>query len=431
MALAPEEVRVLRDGARNVLARNDRGTFIAPGPHQYPGQWNWDAALIAIGLAHVDPPRARHEVLQLLRGQWDNGMVPHIVFWTETTDYFPGPEVWNSNSFAGAPTIPVTGITQPPVLATAVRILHERDPDSGFLEQVLPAIERWHQWLDRERRVEDALVTLAHPWESGTDDSPRFDGPLKRMSVDTSTALQRRDTRHVPADQRPTDWQYHCYRTMVETLRQSGYRLSPRSAPFAYSDVGFTSILARAEEDLAALWGLVGEPGDRSKQRLESLRLGIAAAWDAGTRRFLDRDLITGNVVLDSGYCSAGLLPLYAGAVDDSQRVAMAASMWHGDQFGPSPEAPWALTSVAKTHPSFEPMRYWRGPVWVNVNWFLIRGLQANGLDEDAATLREHTLDLVMRHGMFEFYDPRTGRGLGSSEFSWTAALTLDLLARP
>lgn len=128
---------------------------------------------------------------------------------------------------------------------------------------------------------------------------------------------------------------------------------------------------------------------------------------------------------------SPTLLPLYAGVVDTDQSVFLSEGLWGEQRFGPSTSHPWAVTSVAKTHPGFDSVRYWRGPVWVNMNWFLIRGLQRCGRVDEADRLRRHTLDLVSQHGMYEYYDPETGRGRGSPDFSWTAALTLDLLERP
>ena len=88
------------------------------------------------------------------------------------------------------------------------------------------------------------------------------------------------------------------------------------------------------------------------------------------------------------------------------------------------------MTSASKASPAFDPRRYWRGPVWVNVNWFFIRGLEHAGLLAEANELRRMTLELVGRSGFFEYYDPRSGEPLGVSDFSWSAALTLDLLLR-
>ena len=45
--------------------------------------------------------------------------------------------------------------------------------------------------------------------------------------------------------------------------------------------------------------------------------------------------------------------------------------------------------------PAFDPIRYWRGPVWVIVNWLVADGLSRNGRLADAASLRAETRELV------------------------------------
>ena len=109
--------------ARAVLAANDMGSFVRPGKELYPHQWNWDSAFVALGLAQVEPERGRAEVRSLLSGQWNDGMVPHIVFHVPAPDYFPGAELWDSAACEQAPEVPTSGLTQPPVLASAVRDL--------------------------------------------------------------------------------------------------------------------------------------------------------------------------------------------------------------------------------------------------------------------------------------------------------------------
>jgi glycogen debranching enzyme len=139
-----------------------------------------------------------------------------------------------------------------------------------------------------------------------------------------------------------------------------------------------------------------------------------------------DSDADTAEETID------GLFPLYAGVPDRQQaRRLFEEALWAPTRFGPSPEAPWAVTSASKASPAFDPRRYWRGPVWVNVNWFLVRGLEGAGLHAEADELRRMTLELVRRSGFFEYYDPRSGEPLGVSDFCWSAALTLDLLLRP
>jgi glycogen debranching enzyme len=86
---------------------------------------------------------------------------------------------------------------------------------------------------------------------------------------------------------------------------------------------------------------------------------------------------------------------------------------------------------VASSDPhgeGFDPIRYWRGPVWVLVNWLVADGLVHAGFADRAQALRVETRALV-EEGFTEYYDPRDGAGIGGRGFSWSAALTLDWLA--
>ena len=111
----------LAEQAWAVLRENDEGIFVKPSQRLYPFQWNWDSAFVALGLAGVDPERGRTEVRSLLRGQWADGMVPHIVFHTQRDDYRPGPELWQSAECDGAPG-------RPDVRADAAACPRHRDP---------------------------------------------------------------------------------------------------------------------------------------------------------------------------------------------------------------------------------------------------------------------------------------------------------------
>jgi hypothetical protein len=402
----------LADRALDVLRRNDTGTYVRPGPLAYPFQWNWDSALVALGLARVDPARGRTEVRSLLRGQWTDGMVPHVVYHEQGVDYSPGPELWGDEPPPAAPDVATSGITQPPVLATAVRALHEAEPDRPFLEETLPAIEAWHHWLHRDRSLDDSgLVAIVHPWESA-DNSPRFDAALARIRSRELT-FARTDRRHLDAAERPTDLDYGRYVEIVERLRDCGYRpASAADAPFAYVDLCFNSILAVAEEDLAWLLAEAGEDGARAAQAAARVRAALADRWDEADAAYRERDLHGEEGTTDS---VADLFPLYAGVPDARQaRRLVDERLWAAERFGPSPQAPWAATTVAKSSDAFDPRCYWRGPVWINVNWFLVRGLERCGLTAEPAELRRLTLALVEASGFAEYYHPSTGEPLGS-----------------
>jgi glycogen debranching enzyme len=76
----------------------------------------------------------------------------------------------------------------------------------------------------------------------------------------------------------------------------------------------------------------------------------------------------------------------------------------------------------------FHPKLYWSGPSWVNTNWLVIDGLNRYGFKDHASALRETTLEMVDKSGCYEYFDPLNGEAAGAANFSWTAALAIDLL---
>ncbi len=306
----------------------------------------------------------------------------------------------------GAPEVPTSGITQPPVLATAVRALHEADPDPGFLEEVVPALERWHRWLHDERAGESGLVAILHPWEAA-DNSPRFDAALARLEITAVPGVERTDRRVVAADERPTDTDYVRYRYLVERLREQDYRPgSLADAPLVYVDLTFNSILAAAEDDLAVLWSELGEDARRASDAARRLREALSGRWDEARAIYTEDDAEgTADETID------GLFPLYAGVPSAAQaRRLFDEALWSPVRFGPSREAPWAVTSASKASTAFDPRRYWRGPIWVNINWFLVQGLARAGLRAEAHRARSADARARLEVGVCRVLRPEDGR---------------------
>ncbi len=206
----PEE---LASRAEKILRQNDMGGWTKAAPDLYPHQWSWDSAFIAIGLAHLDTRRATQELATLFRCQWYTGKVPHIVFNQDAPpeSYFPGPEHWAAAA-PEAPDAPPTpaltsGLCQPPVHAMAVwriwEVARERGGEAlagarSFLRDIYPRLFDWHRYLATYRDPEESgLVTIYHPWESGTDNSPRWNAALERISVGELPAHPRPDLQGV------------------------------------------------------------------------------------------------------------------------------------------------------------------------------------------------------------------------------------------
>jgi hypothetical protein len=425
----------LAQRALEVLEANWRGASTVPSPALYPHQWSWDSACIAIGYSHLNLERAEQELRSLFAGQWRNGLLPHIVF-AEAQDYFPGPEFWRTDTSPDAPDGRRTsGIVQPPVHATSVLQVYRSDEDheraAAFLAELLPKLDAWHSYLYRERnRGGDGLIEIWHPWESGMDNSPLWDGVLARIDLDGRVPeYQRIDRTLTDPAERPTDWEYDRYAYLVTLYRELSYDgAAIRDAcPFVVHDVLFNSLLVQANRDLAELARHAGEDPAPHERRAEQTAAALEQLWDDSESAYFDRDVRTGERIRVRA--GSAFAPLYARVPSVDRARTLVEQL---ETFG-VPVAPngWAVPSLGTDDPSFESIRYWRGPVWPIVNWVAYRGLRRNGYDDRAAQLRAGMLELARREGFWEHYNPLTGRGQGGEQFAWTAGLIVDLLAAP
>ncbi len=421
--------------ARSVLRANDQGSYTRPAPGQYPHQWNWDSAFIAIGLSHFDEERARQEIRSLLRGQWRSGMIPHIIYHQPSSEYFPDATFWQTENCPDASgDVCTSGITQPPVLATAVRAVYERSTGRAvaraFLEEVFPALLAYHRWLYRERDpLGEGLVAIVHPWESGLDDSPRWAGIMDAITPASRPAYRRTDAVHVPSDERPTDTDYDRFVYLIDLGRRAGWdqRKLVTESPFLVQDVLFNAVLHRANEDLRVLAAELNELADEIDGWLVQTSQAFAnKLWDNEGGRYLDFDLRAGSAIPE--HTIAAFIPLFAGLPDAEQARRLVAHLQDPAEYAPGTGSRYYVPTTSKASAHWNPRRYWRGPIWVVTNWLIIQGLRRYGYHDLAETVRQHTLKLVAQSGFREYYNPATGDGCGAADFSWTAALILDLL---
>lgn len=430
--------------AAYILRDNSTGLITKAAPTLYPHQWSWDAAFNAIGLATVDLPRARLELDSLFAGQWRNGMVPHIVFDPAADGYWPGPAEWECARFSEeAAVLPATsGICDPPVHAIAVdRILtvaaaaggRELEVTQGWARHLYPKLLAWHRFLARDRADKSTgLMTLFHGWESGTDNSPRWDVPYANVVVGPDLpGYVRRDKAHVAdACQRPTDGEYDRYRWLVEEAKRAGYDagLLREFGSFQVGDVLFTAIFAAANDLLAKLAGQLRKPDDVAELRdyAAQARAAVFCHVDEASGLAADVDLRTGSVLRTETI--AGFAPLIAGGMPGYLREQLVSTLT-GPRWAGHPGLRFALPpSTSPCSPVFNPECYWRGPVWPFFNWLLAWALRRDGEAGVAAQLRAGSLE-QLSDGMFaEYYHPMTGAPLGSRNQSWTAAVALDWL---
>lgn len=359
-------------------------------------------------------------------------MLPHVVYHDKPSDYFPNPEFWQIKNSPDAPEVATSGITQPPVLASIIRQIHRRAPIRDFVDEVYPHLLRWHRWLHTARDADGSgLVYIIHPWESGTDDSPRWLEVMSKITPHDLPVFQRGDTKHVAAEERPFREDYERFIYLIDIFRRYNYEPSRLLAqsPFLIQDVLFNSVLFRANEDLRALALEVGESTAEVDDWLERMRANFDEHfWDSQRGLYLDYDLRTGRRIPVN--TAMTFLPLYAGIASQEKAARLIKTYWlNPDEYSPGTRLHYAITSVSQKEPTWESRRYWRGPIWINLNWLLIIGLRSYGYDDLVEQLEQHSLELMQRWGFREYYDPQDGSGCGSLDFSWSAALAIEMIA--
>ena len=414
-----------------VLRGNWEQEYTVPSRRLYPHQWSWDSAFTAIGWARVEPARARSELESLLAAQWSDGRVPQIVFNPRTPRdaYFPGPDFWRTRDLPGALGRETSGIVQPPLHARAAWEVHRADPDPGaaFLRRVYPRLRAQHDYLLRERSDGAGLVVIVHPWESGQDNSPAWDVELAGVPAERGARVDRRDLRHVAPAERPTAQDYGRYVALAEAYRDRGYRDADTLPEhrFVVVDPLFNALLCWSEEALADIAEVIGEPALPHRRRAAQIRDAVLARlYDPAAGHFFALSG-PGGTHRSVEHTVGGLVPLVLDLPEEVVDALVRGAV--GPRFALSDRVP--LPSYDLTGHAFDATRYWRGPAWVNMSWLVLRGLQRHGRWAQAATVRAALLAVVRAGGFREYFDPLSGAGRGCTDFSWSAALTLDLLA--
>ena len=437
--MSEEADKDLLNEAEAVLKQNDRKLWTVPAGDLYPHQWLWDSCFISIGLRHMDVERAQTELRSLRRGQWSNGMLPNIVFDGDERRHI---NLWRSWVSPYAPDdIATSGITQPPLLAEAVVRVGQKlklPERRSWYKEMLPSLIDYHSWLYRDRDPHhEGLVLLLHPYECGLDNTPPWISELRKHSLpswirlieklhlDTLINLFRRDTKHVPPGQRTSNIEALAYWSALRRLRRKAYNseaLLPRSL-FAVEDLTFNCIFIRANALLKQIAKLAGQ--DLPEPLLEYMTKSEASLeqlWDESAGQYFSRSFVSNKLIEEPSI--ATLMPLYSGVITKERAERLLDLLKNPKKFSPR----WPVPSVPLDSSFYDPFKYWQGPSWINTNWLIIDGLNRSGYEAEAKVLKDRTLEMVAKSGMYEYFNPGNAEPAGAANFSWTAALTIDLL---
>ncbi len=355
--------------------------YTAPNHATYPWQWLWDSCFHAICWADLGDDRALTELRTALSVQAEDGFVPHM-------NYVRNPgvaaDLWGRDD--------ASSITQPPMYGHAVAELVRRGVDVDE-ETVAKAESGLRFLLLVRRRHPNGLVALCHPWESGADDSPRWDD-------------------FCPGGFLLESWR-PIKNQLVASIERSSAGSPVANPAFESASAGFNALVVFNAWELGAVTGRTA-----TTDRADELAGCLAGQWDESRRTWTD----AGASESGSGRTRTldGLLPMLVTA-DPGRIDAVAADLLDSSAYG-------GLCGPAGVHrqePGFDPRSYWRGPAWPQLGYLLWQGLLRHGWQAAAERLASTTVRGAMRSGFAEYWDPDDGTGGGAVPQSWTALAAL------
>jgi glucosylglycerate hydrolase len=371
--VSPAAATDLTVRARAVLEAHWREPgFCVPNAATYPWQWLWDSCFHAVCWAHLgEGDRGLVELQNALAHQGADGFVPHITYWHGGDTHA---------AFWGRPG--TSSITQPPMYGHALAELHRLGV--AVPEMLIEQARLGLRYLLTARMRDGVGPVILHPWESGCDDSPRWDAWC------------------------PAPWSRERWKIvkgeLVEAMAGGG------SARFQVASAGFCALVVFNARELA---DIVDDADLRDAA--ETLAGQLTARWDDERRTWADHVLVGPRSTASVRTLDA-LLPVLV--VEDEASVAAAfADVLDDRAFG-------GRCGPAATHraePAFDPVAYWRGPAWPQLTYLLWVAARRRGDDVAAAGLAGRLIAGATRSGQAEYWHPDTGEGLGAMPQSWTA----------
>lgn len=376
--------------------------FCVPNQETYPHQWLWDSCFHALVWSSLGSDRGVAEVENVLANQAVDGFVPHMTYWTKPdfhADYWGRP---------GA-----SSITQPPMYGHAIVELVKADyavtPD--LVEQAVRGLLH----LAARPRTEGNLIPVFHPWETGCDDSARWDGWIDRSGVD-SAAVQSLLTGPEHAELRQATWREQKNGYVADlVLSEFGHAIN--STGFVVGSVGFNALVSFNARELAFINGPWQEPLHDLADELDD---AVAKRWNG--EGWTDDGGPDGSDSVDSNTIRTldAALPLL---VDPRPNVfdSIIDTAGFGAPFGPR--------GVHLGEPSYDPDRYWRGPSWPQLTYLIMIAAERAGEEAIAASVAKSLVGGASVSGLSEYWNPETGEGFGARPQTW-AGIAICALSR-
>ncbi len=448
--------KILTDNQFVTQYNNKKYKGISPSSEYYYHAWFWDSVFHAMALVHSDPTLALENIKFLTDSQWENGHIGHIIYRFEELPYFPGKTFWHTEGKSKSGIIS-SGIIQPPILAIGLRYVYEHLHDETLRKQfttsLVPAVEKYHIYLKNTHdRENSGLISIFHPWSSGSDNAIIFDRQMRAIAltdipqqVFEEVRDKRVDNKVGDNETRPLEEDYYRFLYLVHLGNKLGwdYEKIPDHFPFAVKDVSVNGLWCFANEALGQLLVSVNREKDAEKYFTwtKQTRHALQECWDQQKGGFTNVDVVNGGWIQEYSESFANFMPFLTGNIPSSQLEKLLAKLEDPNQYW----VKYPVPSVPINHPQFELKRYWRGPTWPAINYFIVFGLQKilqntsdvytkqqkERIERVRQTLIKKTMQMIEKEGFYENFipaKPTDGKsGNGFANFSWTAAVYILL----
>ena len=367
----------LTQQAQQVMEANwDPLGYTAPNPERYEWQWLWDSCFHAVIWAELGfGDRAVTELAVLLDTMEPSGFLPHMNYLKDPTAPV---------DFWGRPG--TSSITQPPMFGHAIAELVRRGV-AVPPELVDKAIQGLRFFLEFRRHEPSGLVRLCHPWESGADNNPRWDGYYTLPHGDES-------------------WQDEKI-GFLETIVRTADGTPLSNPAFDVASPYFTSLVA------FNIFELANATGAMDAAEAHPLVAAVEDSWDDELGTWVD----VGSPKADR---SAPVLDALLCILVDSSEARLervAAQLRDPQMFA----APYGPAGVAQSYPGYDGDGYWRGSAWPQLTYLLWVALRQRGRAEPAAAVAEQLKQGAVRSGFAEHWNPQNAKPGGAVPQSWAA----------
>jgi putative isomerase len=339
---------------------------IAPSNYYYFGVWPWDASFHAVGVSRWDPILAREQLQIILDNQQESGA------------FFNCYDIWGN-------ILREPG--QPPVYPWATMIVDQRNPDTAFLKMAYRKFIRYEEhWMRDRGGKEEGLFHYGGPepfWESGWDNAVRWDYPPGQFNKGHKEGCE-------------SLWaiDLNCYMYMM------------------YQSLAYMAMKLSIVEDEEHWLKCAGNLAKAINEQL----------FDETSGYYVDRYRKTNT--FSTVITPASFMPLYIRIAPKDRATKMAKLAADPNKFFPG------MPSVAYDNPVFGSNEYWRGPTWINISYFALKGLKNYGYDKTADACRDTILQWCDKNNnyLYEYYDSRSGKGIGAKQYGWSATFVIEFI---